>query len=133
MTKFYARRITSSDDTKPLLTPNPSFWQYSASVNPPTLTVLYFPQTQTVEVLSPFLCLSRVSLTLNPLNAELNPICYLLALLGAHHFLHVSRIRDKSLTLRQLMSYIYIYIYIYIYGAPILDVSRSHTTTQHSR
>ena len=23
----------------------------------------------------------------------------------------------------------YIYIYIYIYGAPILDVSRSHTTT----
>ena len=38
-----------------------------------------------------------------------------------------------SLTLRRLMSYIYIYIYIYIYGAPILDVSRSHTTTQHSR
>ena len=31
----------------------------------------------------------------NPLNAELNPICYLLALLGAHHFLHVSRIRVK--------------------------------------
>jgi len=29
----------------------------------------------------------------NPLNAELNPICYLLALFGAHHFLHVSRIR----------------------------------------
>ena len=38
-----------------------------------------------------------------------------------------------KLTLRRLMSYIYIYIYIYIYGAPILDVSRSHTTTQHSR
>ena len=47
----------------------------------------------------------------NPLNAELNPICYLLALL-AHCFLHVSRIRVKSLTLRLLMSYIYIYIYI---------------------
>jgi len=31
------------------------------------------------------------------------------------------------LTLRLLMSY------IYIYGAPILDVSRSHTTTHHSR
>ena len=42
----------------------------------------------------------------NPLNPELNPICYLLALL-AHHFLHVSRIRVKSLTLRLLMSYIY--------------------------
>jgi hypothetical protein len=33
---------------------------------------------------------------LNPLNAELNPICHLLALLGAHHILHVSRIRIKS-------------------------------------
>ena len=31
----------------------------------------------------------------------------------------------SSLTLRRLMSY--------IYAAPILDVSRSHTTTQHSR
>jgi hypothetical protein len=29
----------------------------------------------------------------NLLNAELNPICHLLALLGAHHILHVSRIR----------------------------------------
>ena len=62
---------------------------------------------------------------INHLNPELNPICYLLALLGAHHFLHVSRIRVKSLIFRRLMSY--------IYGAPILDVSRSHTTTQHSR
>jgi hypothetical protein len=63
-------------------------------------------------------------LHINPLSPELNPICYLLALL-AHHFLHVSRIRVKSLTLRLLMSY--------TCGAPILDVSRSHTTTQHSR
>ena len=62
---------------------------------------------------------------INPLNPELNPICYLLALLGAQHFLHVSRIRVKSLNLRVLISY--------IYGALILDVSRSHTTTQHSR
>jgi hypothetical protein len=29
----------------------------------------------------------------NPLNAELNFICHLLALLGAHRILHVSRIR----------------------------------------
>ena len=55
----------------------------------------------------------------NPLNPELNPICYLLALL-AHHFLHVSRIMVKSLTLRLLMSY--------VYGVHIRDVSRSHTT-----
>ena len=58
-----------------------------------------------------------------------------------------SRSDDSLLTLRLLMShthiyiyvyiyvyiYMYMYIYIYIYGAPILDVSRSHTTTQHSR
>jgi len=37
---------------------------------------------------------------INPLNPELNPICYLLALLGAHHFLHVSRIRVKLLNFR---------------------------------
>ena len=43
---------------------------------------------------------------INPLKPELNPICYLLALL-AHHFPHVSRIRVKSLTIRLLMSYIY--------------------------
>ena len=27
------------------------------------------------------------------LNAELSPVCHLLALLGAHHILHVSRMR----------------------------------------
>ena len=32
---------------------------------------------------------------INPLNAELNPICHLLALLGAQHILHVSRIGVK--------------------------------------
>jgi len=33
---------------------------------------------------------------LNPLNAELNPTCQLLALLGAHHILHISRIRVNT-------------------------------------
>ena len=37
----------------------------------------------------------------------------------------LSMTHSPNLTLRRLMSY--------IYGAPILDVSRSHTTTQHSR
>jgi transposase len=37
---------------------------------------------------------------INPLSPELNPICYFLALL-AHDFLHVSRIRVKSLMLRE--------------------------------
>jgi len=34
-------------------------------------------------------------------------------------------VNSKESTLRSLT--------LYIYGAPILDVSRSHTTTQHSR
>jgi len=33
---------------------------------------------------------------INPLNAELNPICHLLALIGAHHIFHVSRIKVKA-------------------------------------
>jgi hypothetical protein len=36
-----------------------------------------------------FLCV------INPLNAELNPICHLLTLLGAHPIFHISRIRVK--------------------------------------
>ena len=63
---------------------------------------------------------------INPLNPELNPICYLLALL-AHHFLHVSRIRVKSLTLRLLMSYIYIYIHTYIYMDHLFLMFLDHT------
>ena len=34
-------------------------------------------------------------MNLNPLNAELNPIRHLLALVGARHIAHVSRIRVK--------------------------------------
>ena len=37
-----------------------------------------------------------INTNINPLNAELNPICHLLGLLGAHHILHVSRIRVKG-------------------------------------
>ena len=32
----------------------------------------------------------------NPLNAKLNPIRHLLALVGAHHIVHVSRVRVKT-------------------------------------
>ena len=32
---------------------------------------------------------------INPINAELNPICHFLALVGAHHILHVSRVKVK--------------------------------------
>ena len=40
-------------------------------------------------------------MAINSLTPELNPICYLLALLGAHHFLHVSRIRVNVFTLNR--------------------------------
>jgi len=89
----------------------------SARTEPRTVFVAFRPSSP-----SPSDCNIRIPMCIvkqhvNPLNTELNLICYLLALLGAHHFLHVSRIRVKSLTLRLLMSY--------TYGAPILDVSRS--------
>ena len=37
-----------------------------------------------------------VTVGVNPLNAELNPIRHLLALVGARHIVHVSRIRVKG-------------------------------------
>jgi len=37
----------------------------------------------------------KMEYNINPLNAELNPICHMLALLGAQPILHVSRIRVK--------------------------------------
>ena len=110
----------------------------SHSIRTDDTLVLYFIRAFFFTVVPCILILSKflhqlvqmffkrgIKIYINLLNAELNPICYLLALLGAHHFLPVSSIRVKSLTIRLLMSY--------IYGAPILDVSRSHTTTQHSR
>jgi hypothetical protein len=42
---------------------------------------------------------------INPLNAELNFICHLLALLGVHHFLHVSRIRVKTVDKNEAVSH----------------------------
>ena len=34
------------------------------------------------------------------LNAELNPICHLLVLAGAHHFVYVSRVRVNHRALK---------------------------------
>ena len=41
-----------------------------------------------------------IYMSFSPLNAKLNPICHLLALLGAHHILHVSRVRVKHVTVK---------------------------------
>jgi hypothetical protein len=38
----------------------------------------------------------KLLVDLNPLNAELYPICHLLTLLGAHLIFHVSRVRVKE-------------------------------------
>jgi hypothetical protein len=100
---FLAARLT------PVIYSKKSKWQNSVFTLSYLTSLQYFKYEYNINSLSP----------------ELNPIFYLLALLEAHHFLHVSMIRVKSLTLRLLMSY--------INGAPILDVPRSHTTTQHSR
>jgi hypothetical protein len=44
------------------------------------------------------LALKNYNKETDPLNAELSSICHLLALLEAHHIIHISRIRvDKTL------------------------------------
>jgi len=40
---------------------------------------------------------ASANISFNHLNAELNPICHLLALLGAHPILHIGRIRVNRL------------------------------------
>ena len=46
-------------------------------------------------------CYGSIVFLFNPLNAELNSICHLLALLGARHILHVSRVRVKYILARR--------------------------------
>ena len=42
-------------------------------------------------------CVCLTTTVFNPLNAELNQFCHLLALVGVHHIVHVSRIRVNPL------------------------------------
>ena len=98
----------------------------------PTLNLAHHIFKCIAVVLSYFLRIAHYIIVIptfiiNPLNPELNPVCYLLALL-AHHFLHVSRIRVKSLTLRLLMSYIYIYIYMEHLFLMFLDHTQRRST-----
>ena len=60
-----------------------------------------FPNDLAKNVLMPFF---HLQMPVNPLNADLNPIRHLLALLGAHHILHVSRIRVNKLLSKYLHS-----------------------------
>ena len=45
-------------------------------------------------------CDNNIKTDIKPLNAELNPICPSLALVGAHHILHVSRVMVKGRVVR---------------------------------
>jgi hypothetical protein len=65
--------------------------------------VIYFSQPLIPQVTY---LLQPSSGQLYPLHAELNPICHLLALLGAHHILHISRIRDKVLGMCSSVIYV---------------------------
>jgi hypothetical protein len=49
-----------------------------------------------------FDCKYEACKSFNPINAELNLICPLLALFGAHHILHVSRIRVNIVKANEL-------------------------------
>jgi hypothetical protein len=42
---------------------------------------------------------TQIEYSFNPLNAKLNPFCHMLALLGAHPILHVSRIKVNLICL----------------------------------
>jgi len=57
---------------------------------------------------------------INPLNAELNPIYHLLALLGAHRIFHVGRIRVNFIYLNFIMEKI-----LYFLGLPACELTQS--------
>ena len=62
-----------------------------------TRTIVYLWLTNTTRMTH----LEAHHILFNPLSSELNPICHLLALLGAHHIFHVSRIRVNLLKDKQ--------------------------------
>ena len=74
---------------------------------------------------------------INPLNAELNPICHLLALLGAHHILHVSRIRVKKHSLSWFQTFavfwiLYVFFWVFPWH-PIVVCRRVRTPAKYPK
>jgi len=78
----------------------------------------------------------------NPLNAELNPICHLLALLGVHHIFHVSGLRVKECCCNATYHYCYYTIWqevtsfkfsniVHYTINVILSIVRTFTLTNH--
>jgi hypothetical protein len=81
----------------------------------------------------------------NALNAELNPVFHLLALLGGHHILHVSGIRVTVFVNTERVEnkkclFVCLFVCLFLtqkppvgHGLLIHDVSRSHTTTHRTQ
>jgi hypothetical protein len=70
----------------------PALKQKFKNQTPPILPT-HFPLQHTAN------CNTGYLTTINILNAKLNPICHLLALLRARHILHVSRIKFNTVRL----------------------------------
>ena len=60
-------------------------------------------QTACIHTPQTLVAPEEIQLNIDPLNTELNPICHLLALLGAHHIVHVSRIWVNGLKGRGIL------------------------------
>ena len=71
-------------------------YQCGYRVNCSTIHQIFTIRQTQEKVYEYNLHLHKLFIDFNPLNAELNPICHLLALLGARHILHISGVRVKK-------------------------------------
>jgi len=69
-----------------------------------------------------------VNAEINPLNAELNPICHLLALLGAHHIFHFSGLRVNTSIYAVTVSYplCFVIFYNFVTESCVIHYSECH-------
>jgi len=75
-------------------------------------TVLYvFPMCHIRAKKNLFIFFNLETYFFNPLNAELNPICHLLALLGAHHIFHVKGLRVKVIIIELIIYFFGLFLH----------------------
>jgi hypothetical protein len=89
LTRLLVESLLCDDVSFQLFKVSPKFQGNTIENNPPL--------NHTRQIFKPiqYLSLCLFDKHFNPLNADLNPICHLLALLGARPILHISRIRVK--------------------------------------
>ena len=63
---------------------------------------MYRQDSWNIKLLKLLLGLHFICGSIKLLNAKLNPICHLLVLLGAHHILHISRIKVNELSVEHI-------------------------------